>query len=183
MIEALQSKRITVRPFQSDDASAFRDAVLESLETVGKWLPWCRAGYSVEDASAWIKECSRNLESMSAYDLGIFSATSGRLLGGISINQINKRYKLGNIGYWIRQSEQGQGIATESVQLMIPHGFDVLGLNRLEIAVLEQNQPSRTVAEKVGAVFEGIARNRLIKDERPCDAAIYSLIPETIANA
>lgn len=36
MVEALQSERIVIRPFQADDASAFRDAALESLKVVGK---------------------------------------------------------------------------------------------------------------------------------------------------
>jgi RimJ/RimL family protein N-acetyltransferase len=142
-----------------------------------------RAGYSSEDALVWIAQCQKEIEAASAYDLGIFSARSDRLLGGISINQINKRYKLGNIGYWVRQSEQGNGFATEAVKLVIPYGFQVLGLNRLEIAILEANLASRKVAEKAGAVYEGIARNRLIKDGRPFDAAIYSLIPEGSAIA
>lgn len=140
-------------------------------------MPWCHVNYSVEDAVAWIEECGKNMQSRSAYDLGIFETRSGRLIGGVSINQINKEYKFGNIGYWIRQSEQRKGIATEAVQLMISYGFDVLGLNRLEIVILEANRPSRSVAEKVGAVFEGVARNRLLKDGQPFNAAMYSVVP------
>lgn len=94
-LDALQSDRISIRPFLLKDTLNFRAAVLESVETVGNWLPWCHADYSVEDATIWVEECSTNVRTMAAYDLGIFQKDSDRLLGGVSINQINKRYKGG----------------------------------------------------------------------------------------
>ncbi|TAN54527.1 MAG: N-acetyltransferase, partial [Betaproteobacteria bacterium] len=48
---------------------------------------------------------------------------------------------------------------------------------RLEIVAPVDNQPSRGVAEKAGAVFECIARNRVVLHGRPLAAAVYSLIP------
>lgn len=102
---------------------------------------------------------------------------TNRLLGGISINQINTQYNFGNIGYWVRQSEQNKGIATEALRLIIPYGFDQLNITRLEIAIVENNIASRKVAVNVGATFETIARNRLLKDNKPCAAAMYSIIP------
>jgi ribosomal-protein-serine acetyltransferase len=59
--------------------------------------------------------------------------------------------------------------------------FNYLKLTRLEIVIAVENAPSRGVAEKVGATFECIARNRLVLHEHPIDAAVYSLIPGQIA--
>lgn len=120
MTETLHTSRIIVRPFQAGDAKALQEAAVESVDTVGRWLPWCYPGFSVSDASDWIDECSRNIAAKAAYDLGIFSVGEGRLLGGVAINQINRRYNFGNLGYWVRQSEQRKGIATEAVELIIP---------------------------------------------------------------
>ena len=39
------------------------------------------------------------------------------------------------------------------------------------------NAPSQRVAEKVGAIREGIQRNRLVTDDRIDDAVMFSLIP------
>lgn len=55
---------------------------------------------------------------------------------------------------------------------------DELKLTRLEIVAPEDNVPSRRVAEKVGAVFECIARNRVMVHGKPQNAAVYALVPE-----
>ena len=44
---------------------------------------------------------------------------------------------------------------------------------------VETNLASRAVAERIGAQFECIARNRLILRGRPVAAAVYSLVPES----
>ena len=62
--------------------------------------------------------------------------------------------------------------------MIAAHGFNYLKLTRLEIVVAEENRPSRGVAEKAGATFECIARNRLVVGERPITGAVYSLVPE-----
>lgn len=98
-------------------------------------------------------------------------------MGSVGINSIQSGYQMGNIGYWVRQSEQGQQIALEAVQAITAFGFEQLGLTRLEIIAAEHNLPSRRIAEKTGARFEGIAYNRLVIHGQPTDAAVYSLIP------
>jgi ribosomal-protein-serine acetyltransferase len=182
-IEPIFGSDILMRPFRKADAGAFANAAIESMSTVGVWMPWCHPGYSIADATAWIRECEQNLKADTAYDLGIFSIDEKNLLGGVSLNQFNSHYNFGNLGYWVRQSAQRKGIASKAVRFIKNFAFDQVKLTRLEIVIIEDNYPSRRVAEKAGAVFEGTARNRLIKDDRPCTAAIYSLIPESKSSA
>ncbi|WP_338126846.1 GNAT family protein [Dickeya oryzae] len=107
----------------------------------------------------------------------ITDRNTGVLLGSIATNSISKAYRLGNIGYWVRQSAQGQGVVPEALREVVPFGFGTLGLTRLEIIAEEENHASRQVVEKVGAHFEGLLRNRIIIDDQPVTAALYSLIP------
>ncbi len=140
-------------------------------------MAWCHERFALKDAEAWFDACARNLKSGDAYDLGTFAADGEQLLGGIAINQLNRHQNFGNIGYWVRQSCQRQGIATRAAQSIAEYGFDRLKLTRLEIVAPEHNVPSRRVAEKVGAVFECIARNRVMIHAKPQPAAVYSLVP------
>ena len=78
----------------------------------------------------------------------------------------------------MRQSQHRKGIALQAVTSITRYGFHELKLTRLEIAVAEENIASRRVAEKAGAVFECIARNRLVIRGKPHAAAVYSLVPE-----
>lgn len=173
---------LCIRPFRRQDAAPFAAAALESVATVGAWLPWCHAEYSLADAKQWVQACARNLAAGTAFSMGIFSEDEQVLLGGIGINQINREHNFGQIGYWIRQSQQGRQIAPRAVRMIAGFGFDVLHLTRLEIVVQEGNHGSRRVAEKAGATFEGLLKNRLVVRAAPCTAALYSLTPRLSAD-
>jgi len=168
---------LCIRPYGVDDIAEFVTAVRESVATVGAWMPWCVGDYSPADAKAWFDQCSANLGASHAYDVGIFSSDGRTLYGGIAINQINREHNFGNIGYWVRQSRQRQGIALRAVRVIAAFGFNFLKLSRLEIVAPDDNLASRGVAEKAGATFECVARNRLVLKGRPVAAAVYSLTP------
>lgn len=174
----LLADNLCIRPFEDGDTEEFVNAVHESVATVGAWMPWCHAAYTAADARTWFNQCTANLNAAHAYDLGIFSAKGDVLCGGVSVNQLNKQHNFGNVGYWVRQSCQRQGIATRAVRMIAAYGFDHLKLTRLEIVAAAENYPSRGVAKKVGAIFECIARNRLIVRGHPVAAAVYSLTPK-----
>lgn len=170
-----------LRPYRAGDASQLVTAVRESMATVGVWMPWAHADYDLYDAHEWLARCAANMEDGVAFDIGVFSPDGAVLYGGVAINQIRREDNLGNLGYWIRQSRQRHGFAAGAATMMACHGFHGLGLSRLEVVAAERNLPSRAVAEKIGAQFECIARNRLILQGRPVAAAVYSLVPESFA--
>ncbi len=111
--------------------------------------------------------------------MGLFCAATGQLLGGAGINQLAAHHRYGNIGYWVRQSRQGQGqgIAWQAVALLRDFGFQRLGLFRLEIVMGVGNTASEAVAIAAGATFECRAKNRIFLHGQPLDAHVYSLIP------
>ena len=117
---------LCVRPFAEGDAAAFVSAVHESVATVGAWMPWCRLQYTAQDARSWFEQSLAALRAGTAYDVGIFSADGALLLGGVGINQLNLQHNFGNIGYWVRESQQRRGVATRAVRIMAAHGFDRL---------------------------------------------------------
>jgi len=173
----LLANGLCIRPLRRHDADAFYAAALESTATVGQWLPWCHPSYSMADAEQWLQVCEDNLESGAEYSMGIFSENGELFIGGIGINGINREHNFAQVGYWVRQSQQGQGIALHALMMVASYGFRVLGLTRLEIVVQEDNHGSRRVAEKAGASFEGLQKNRLVLHGTPYTAAMYSLTP------
>lgn len=173
-MKIVKSENITIRAYEPNDAVGFRDACLESIDTVGKWMPWCHADYKLEEALSWFAHCSAEIEAENSYDVGIFRNTDSFLVGSIAINQLDKLNRIGNIGYWIREPLQRQGYALEAVELIKKFGFQELHLVRLEIVVIAENSASRRVAEKAGACFECLAKNRLMHNGIPKTAAVYS---------
>lgn len=168
---------IQLRPFSDSDAPAFARAVLESLNTLAPWMPWAHARYNMQEALDWFAMCRAAEADDSAYEFGIFSRKDDRLLGGCGLNQFNRQHGFCNLGYWVRQGNHRQGVATACVNLLSQLAFSTYGFHRVEIVVATNNEASAGVAFKAGATFECIARNRLILHDKPVDAKVFSLVP------
>lgn len=169
---------LLLRPFEDGDASAFATAVRESALTVGRWMPWCHANYTLQDALGWFELCRSGASAGTAYEFGIFDEETSEFLGGAGLNQINLQHAFCNLGYWVRQSRHRQGIAARCVRALADHAFKTLALKRVEVVVALGNQPSFGVARKSGAMLECVARNRLLIHGNSHAASVFSLIPE-----
>lgn len=78
------SERICIQ--DTDEIVEQVDAVIESVMTVGRWLPWCHSSYSVKDAAEWFVICEQSMSANISYDLGIFDKSIGELVSSIAIN-------------------------------------------------------------------------------------------------
>ena len=177
-LPVLTDGRLLLRPPASTDRDTVFAAVMESKDVVGRWMDWCKPDYVLGDTETWLTDCERHwARADGERTFAMFDADSSEFLGCAGMNQFNRVHHFANLGYWVRQSRHRQGIATRSVQSIVAYGFGELKLTRLEIVAPETNAASRGVAQKVGAAFECIARNRVIVHGRPQPAAVYSLIP------
>ena len=172
----LSAEHILLRPYRIEDAGVVFVAATESVETVGRWMPWCHAGYTEAESIAWIEKTQAMWQSGEAYEFALFDRASN-YVGGAGINQLSRLHNLANLGYWVRQSRQKLGLATAAVRILARFGFETLGLTRIEIVAASENGPSRRVAEKAGAQFECLARNRLIIRGVALAAAVHSMVP------
>ena len=180
---SLSDGTILLRPHRPEDCDAMYAAVTESVPEISPWLPWCHTGYSRDETAGFIKLAGQAWADRSHYPFAILAVTSGAFLGGIAINHIAEPNRLANVGYWVRTSRTRQGIASAAVRLVSQYAFGTLRLTRLEIACIPTNTSSRRVAEKVGARFEAVARNRLVMHGVAHAAALYGLLPEDIAKS
>lgn len=174
---ALTDGHVTLRPHRAIDAAALAEAVCESVGTVGRWQDWCHAGYTSADAAAWIATCQKHWLMGDGHEFLVFDATTDALLGGMGVNHLNREHRFANLGYWVRESAQGQGVATRAGKLAARFAFDAVKVSRLEIVAARDNVASRKTAERIGGSYEGILRNRLVLQGISMDAAMYSLIP------
>lgn len=168
---------LVLRPYEWQDAEPFAEAARESALTVGRWMSWCHEAFSADDARAWISACEAVRADGASHECGIFDEATGAFLGGAGLNHFNTDHNFCNLGYWVRQSAQGRGIATRAATALARFGFEHLRLTRIEIVAAEGNDASSAVARKLGASFECVARQRLVVHGRPVAARVYSLVP------
>jgi ribosomal-protein-serine acetyltransferase len=179
----LSNDEIRIRRYRADDIPALFEAARESAdELFTRWMPWCHANYAVEESSAFVLSREDAWSKGEEYDFAIFDLETEAFLGSVGLNQFNRVHNLANLGYWIRRSASGCGVAAAATRLAARFGFEDLGLHRVEIVIAVENERSQRVAEKAGARREGILRRRLLIADRLHDAVIYSLLSDDLAS-
>lgn len=173
----LMDESILLRPYCEADVEHLYSAVRESIPEVSRWLPWCHEKYSLEESRDFI--ASRRLADKGDewYSFAVFEKPSGAFVGGVGLTFFNLVHQFANLGYWVRTSAAGRGFATSATRLAARFGFEQLALRRIEIVAAADNVASQRVAEKAGAIREGVARKRLLIHGESYDAVVYSLIP------
>jgi RimJ/RimL family protein N-acetyltransferase len=164
----------SIRPFEAGDAEALWQAARESVAEVFPWLPWCHPEYSIGEAIEWATSRARLAADGGEFTFVVIDS-DGRFLGSCGVNQINELHRFGNLGYWVRTSAAGRGVASEAARQMAQFVFRSTDLVRLEIVCAVENRRSQRVAERVGAEREGVLRSRLQLHGKTVDAVMYSL--------
>jgi RimJ/RimL family protein N-acetyltransferase len=169
---------VLMRPFRLEDAQETFNAVRESLADLKPWMSWAYDHYSLNDTREFIRLTRSRWQEGTLYAFAITDAGSGQVLGGCSLSHLHPIYHLCNLGYWVRSSRRGSGIAVRAARMAAQYAFEKAGLVRVEIVIAPENEASLRVAEKVGAHYEGILRNRMVVGPAVYDAVMYSLIPQ-----
>lgn len=112
-----------------------------------------------------------------AYDFAIrLQDRPERHVGNISIWHVSRSSRSGEIGYWIRTEDTGQGIATEATRAALRIGFEALYMHRMILRVAIGNHASERVAAKLGFVREGVLREEIRVGNRWMDHSVWGLL-------
>lgn len=177
----LSTSFIKIRRYGTADIPLLFEAARESVANGSRWLPWLHQDYSMAESLEWVVDCRKQWDQGREYSFAIVDPLTDQFWGGVGLNQISNTYRMANLGYWVRSSCTGRGVATAATQLIAQFGFAVLNLQRLEILTEVDNKASQRVAEKAGALREGILRRRLVIQGNSVDAVVYSIIaPDSI---
>jgi ribosomal-protein-serine acetyltransferase len=171
--------RFELHPYDFSCIPALFQAVEESRERIFPWMGWLHSGYHLRDTEEWIAHAIDAWDEQSAFEFLIYDRTDGAITGACGLNEINKKDLVCNLGYWVRTSKTRLGAATQSVALLQDMAFGIVGLNRLEILIGDGNNASRAVAQRAGAIYEGLQRSRIRVREDVHDAHMYALLRPT----
>ncbi len=107
----------------------------------------------------------------------IVERRGGRPIGTIGLSHIDSRYRRAEYGVLIGEADaRGRGLAAEASRRLIDHAFTVLGLERLSLHMLDDNEPARRLYDGLGFRPEGVLRAHVAKDGRTRDVVVMSLV-------
>ena len=170
------TKRLMLRPFRRRDVAALHEAIEISLEDLSPWLPW------VEDSDRgvsqrFVRESVGAWADRRAYDFTVRTiAELDRHLGNVSIWSTSHQNAIGEVGYWIRSDETGNGYATEATTRAVQIGFEEMGLHKVQLRIALGNTRSERIAGGGGFVHEGVLRDEGKVGNRWLDHSVWSML-------
>ncbi len=169
----LETERLILREWKNKDVNDLVEGLSDL--NVTKWLASAPYPYTKKDAEKWIKLCIENSKrgtKRNSYDFAIELKSEKKVIGGASLDKINKFPGTAGGGIWINAKYHGNGYGTEAFGARIRFAFDKLKLRRLENGYLKGNPSSLKMQQRFGYKVEGMRRKAFkcmadgkIKDE------------------
>ncbi len=106
-------------------------------------------------------------------------AEGASIIGRIALTGVMRgAFMSAHLGYWIDEEHQRRGYMTEAVRAVVRFAFDVLGLHRVQAAVMPHNAASLRVLEKLGFRKEGESPRYLQIAGKWADHAVFAVTAE-----
>ena len=168
----VQAFGVLLREYEPEDAPDLLEAFADN--EIARWNP----GPSGLDAAAEFM-AGRNDWSDSNHASWAAADDSGRLVGSVSVHQIDPDQADAEIGYWLAPWARRQGHATRAVVAASRFAFLQLGLHRLYLYHAVDNPSSCAVARAAGFAHEGTLRQSFrYADDVYHDEHLHSLLAE-----
>ncbi len=158
----LETPRLVLRHFRSEDAPALHEALVESLAELRQhlwFLPWVSEEQTLPSAQIRCRKAEANFLLRTDLPYLAFAKSSGRLVASVGLHRTDWALPKTEVGYWVRTTEVGRGYATEGVNALTSWALGSLRATRVELVTDEGNLGSRAVAERCGFQLEGTLRH------------------------
>ena len=153
--------RLILRSWQAGDGAAMTEAKAETWDELCRWMPWTDGGQNADMDEVHAREAQAKFILREDLSMIGLEKETGRPVIWTGLHRFDWNLRRFEIGYWVRQSAQRQGYATETVNALIRYAFNALAARRVEISHEINNGNSRGVIEKLSFTAEGVLKNAM----------------------
>ena len=157
-----------------NDSSELFSVVDKNRAHLRNWLPWLDSTTSPTDSLEFIKSTITQTEEQNSPVYTIM--VNSRISGMVGFHPIDTSNRCAELGYWLSEETQGEGIMSKCVIELINMAFINLNMHRLQVPAAIGNKKSRSIPERLGMNFEGIIREREWLYNKFVDHAMYSIL-------
>ncbi|MCW3806288.1 GNAT family N-acetyltransferase [Plebeiibacterium marinum] len=164
---------INLKQLEQSDSKDIFETIDSQRLYLGRWLPFVEKTKALSDTEGFVKSIVNAPGESFEY---VFTIRKNNefvgLIGFRGTDRINNKTE---IGYWLSELYQKQGIVTKSVNQLCDFAFDEQGINRVQIKCAVKNQASNNIPVRLGFKFEGIERSgELLSGNAYTDLNVYS---------
>ncbi|KAB2972837.1 GNAT family N-acetyltransferase [Streptomyces sp. SS1-1] len=169
----LTGERTVLRPFTEDDAAVMAE-IIEDPDVV-RFTGEPSAELTVERLRDWYGSRSAQSDRL---DLAVTDRATGELVGEVVLFEWDPRARGCTFRTLIGPRGRGRGLGTEATRLIVGHGFEQLGLHRIQLEAYGHNARALRVYEKAGFVREGVRREADFRDGRWLDWVLMAVLEQ-----
>jgi RimJ/RimL family protein N-acetyltransferase len=172
----LSGRHVTVEPLAPEHV----DGLIEAA-TDAEMFRWMGVDLSQpETLRAWVTTALDAARRGAEVPFAIRAADTGTVLGTTRFLSLQLEHLAAEIGWtWVARSTWGTGVNVETKLLLLSHGFETVGLRRIEFKTDARNERSRGALTALGAVYEGTFRkHRVLPGGGVRDSAYFSIIDD-----
>lgn len=140
--------RLELRPIRAQHIASLCALTLANRAHLAPWMPWIHTTTDLASTTEFVRQAMAQEAAGNGAQFGIWS--TGQLAGVIGYHPIRWPLREADIGYWLGQPFEGQGLITRSAVAVLNQAFSELGLLRIGIRTAETNRRSQRVAERLG---------------------------------
>ena len=172
---AMTGRYCAVEPLQPDTHAAdlYRACMEDKEHRVWTYIPY-GPFHAFKDYRSWLESYGTGDDPLFHTVIDLETLRAAGVASYLNLKPDVGVVEVGHISY--SPQLQKTPAVTEAMFLMMRRAFDELGYRRYEWKCDALNAASRTAAERLGFVFEGVFRQATIYKGRNRDTAWYSII-------
>jgi len=172
------TKRGVLKILDEAQASLLHDYVNQEKHFLTPWEPLRGEGYfSLEACQLRVREMRRDFLEDKGVVFCFLSPNEDKMLAYSNYSNIIRGvFQACNLGYSVRESEQGKGVMQEVLSAGLEYLHKELRIDRIQASYMPRNARSAAVLHKLGFEKEGLARDYLKINGRWEDHVLTALV-------
>jgi len=166
----LQTKRLQLRKIEASDQGKIFEGLshpdviryygvsYDSFEATKEQMDWFAALEKEKNGLWW----------------AICRASDGTFVGAGGFNNWSQEHQKAEIGFWLLPDHWGKGYMSEAMPVIAQHGFDAMGMHRIEGFVDPNNTACKNALKKLNYTLEGTMRDCERKNDHFISINVYS---------
>ena len=162
----------TISSFDPSEGSAFFQLMENNRTRLNDYFPGTVSyTQTLEDTLNYCEEIAEKVIQKTYFPFTIKSQSDDSFVGWVDVKSMDWRIPKGELGYFIDQNYEGQGLISEAVGHVVEHLVATYQFKKLLIRANAENIGSGKVALKNGFLLEGTIKN----DHKTMDGKVVDL--------
>ena len=158
--KSISTGRLLLRPYRKGEGKLIEGILQRNLKRLKDAFP-----ISIQlllDGQNWeeyVEEKAKEWETGQSYYWGMWVRNPYEYIGNISIKHIQEGVPVAEVGYYLDEPYEGQGLMYEALEGAVAFAFQKLNIHQLILRIDTNNAASNRLAEKLGFTNERLIPN------------------------